>query len=249
MKLNPASEEEVVKDRAKKRRTELLQTVAPLPMASGAPPSATPSRLLRLAFFLKPVAILPDPQQPHTVGSVRFEKTQLVGEAGRQEGQGTGHYVTLPASLVLRSIGYQSHPVEGVAFDGRRQVVPSRQGRVLKATPSHKDEAVEVDAGLYVSGWLKRGPSGIIGTNITDAQETVDAIAQDLQAGKLAVPYPTTEGNSDLAALLRARHVRFVDEAGWKRIDAHELQRGMELGKARCKVTSIPEMLNIAGIH
>jgi ferredoxin/flavodoxin---NADP+ reductase len=134
-----------------------------------APPGA--GRTLRVRFWLRPVEILPS--SSGTVSSLRLERTRLTS-AGVFEG--TGETELLDAQLVLRSVGYQSVPLTGVPFDPRSHTVPNAGGRVLGPTG-------EPLPGEYVAGWLKRGPTGVIGTNKADATETVRALLADLAGG------------------------------------------------------------------
>ena len=130
-----------------------------------------PGRKLRLRFWLRPVEIQESPSG--TTGALRLERTHLTAE-GKFEG--TGEYETLDAQMVLRSVGYQSVPLPGVPFDAATHTVPNAAGRVLSASG-------EPLPGEYVAGWLKRGPTGVIGTNKADAAETVQALLADLAGG------------------------------------------------------------------
>jgi ferredoxin/flavodoxin---NADP+ reductase len=136
---------------------------------NGAP--AGTGRKLRLRFWLRPAEI--QESSSRTVAGLRLERTRL-SESGVFEG--TGEFETLDAQLVLRSVGYQSVPLPGVPFDERTHTVPNLSGRVLSETG-------EPLPGEYVVGWLKRGPTGVIGTNKADAAETVQALLADLAGG------------------------------------------------------------------
>src|SRR6516162_3525817 len=142
------------------------------PGGPGAPDAwSGPGRRLRLRFWLRPVEILQSSSR--TVSGLRLERTRLTSDGVFE---GTGEIETLDAQLVLRSVGYQSVPLPGVPFDSRASVVPNAQGRVLgeDGTPL---------PGEYVAGWLKRGPTGVIGTNKSDAAETVRCLLEDLAGG------------------------------------------------------------------
>jgi ferredoxin--NADP+ reductase len=134
------------------------------------PAGATP-RKLRLRFWLRPVEI--EKSADGAVGGLRLERTRLT-ESG--EFEGTGEFETLDVQMVLRSVGYQSVPLPGVPFDRKSHTVPNAAGRVLSETG-------EPLPGEYVAGWLKRGPTGVIGTNKADAAETVQALLADLAGG------------------------------------------------------------------
>jgi ferredoxin--NADP+ reductase len=134
-------------------------------------PADVPGRKLRVRFWLRPAEI--QESSSRTVAGLRLERTRL-SESGVFEG--TGEFETLDAQLVLRSVGYQSVPLAGVPFDARAHTVPNASGRVLSETG-------EPLPGEYVAGWLKRGPTGVIGTNKADAAETVQALLADLAGG------------------------------------------------------------------
>jgi len=150
--------------------------------APTAAPDANPARKLRLRFWLRPVEI--EKSADGTVGGIRLERTRLT-ESG--EFEGTGEFETIDVQMVLRSVGYQSVPLPGVPFDTRTHTVPNAAGRVLSETG-------EPLPGEYVAGWLKRGPTGVIGTNKADAAETVQSLLADLAGGpapgETALPRP-----------------------------------------------------------
>lgn len=142
-----------------------------------------------------------------------------------------GQLETIPCQLVLVSIGYRSLPVEGAPFDAKRGVIPNKEGRVLQGTsPQAPGADVDaVDPGLYVCGWLKRGPTGIIGTNALDADETVASICADVTAG--GVGRGDVRGAEGLRALLRGKGVQAVDFPGWLCVDEAEVAAGKAAGK------------------
>jgi ferredoxin/flavodoxin---NADP+ reductase len=124
-----------------------------------------------------------------------------------------------------------------VPFDERRWVLPNDRGRVLT---SDGDPL----AGVYAVGWIKRGPTGILGTNKRDAEETVSSLAEDLRAG--ALPQPPNPGREQIDALLAERKPDLVDVQGWRAIDAHELERGRSEQRPRVKLASRDELLAAA---
>jgi ferredoxin--NADP+ reductase len=134
---------------------------------------------------------------------------------------------------VIRSVGYRGVGIAGLPFDSKRNVIPSSAGRVT-------DLAGEPQPGLYTSGWIKRGPSGLIGTNKACSKETVDLLLRDLEALRARVPA------LDVPALLVSRGVRVVSFADYQRIDAAEKARGAERGKVRDKLEHVPDMLAAA---
>jgi ferredoxin/flavodoxin---NADP+ reductase len=189
-------------------------------------------RRLTLRFWLRPVEILGDSR----VSGLVLERTRLDGD-GRFTG--TGEQETLPAGLVLRSVGYQSVPLAGVPFDEKAAVVPNVGGRVIGPDG-------EPLPGEYVAGWLKRGPTGVIGTNKSDAAQTVRALLEDLAGGpgpgEAELPragllrYPDADGvavqdGSPLAGLLAQRGIRPVRYDDWLRIEAAEAALGESLGR------------------
>ncbi len=181
-----ASMDELAKDRGKKRQWDILKAVPrtsydDMLRASTGDVKGSVDRLVLLSYYWNPVRFEPAPDQPNAVGSVVLERTRLTGAAGAQKTVGTGELLTIPTRFVLKSIGYEPQPIVGVPFDAARRVVPSAGGRVLSAA----DSATPVP-GLFVTGWLKRGPTGIIGSNIADAQETVDSIVQDASSNRLS---------------------------------------------------------------
>jgi len=247
----PASLAEAAASRARARMDALLGE------AAAAPPRSPPaSRELHARFLLAPTALLPAAGAgagaggaPPRVGAVQFAVTRLEGAADAQRAVPTGETATLAADLVLRSVGYSSTPLHGVPFDDRRKVVHNERGRVL-AEPADGGAPLP---GLYVSGWLKRGPTGIIGTNIPDAKETVAAIVEDAAAGRLRARAGAAAGGGSalpqLRALLAARGGsadETVDWDGFCRIDAAEVARGAAVGKPREKFVALADMLQAA---
>ena len=194
---------------------------------------AGPGRSLRVRFWLRPVEILPS--SSGTVGGICLERTRLSADGVLE---GTGEIERVDAQLVLRSVGYQSVPLPGVPFDARSCTVPNAGGRVL-------DEAGQPLPGEYVAGWLKRGPTGVIGTNKADAAETVRALLADLAGGPgdgdaplprpglLRFPEAAGEpnGESPLAKVLAARGVQPVSYDEWLRIENAEAELAKSLGR------------------
>jgi ferredoxin--NADP+ reductase len=169
--------------------------------------------------------------------------------------QPTDERETIPAGLAFRAIGYRGIPLPGVPFDERSAVIPNSAGRVLDP-----DSGAPLP-GEYVVGWIKRGPSGVIGTNKKDAQETVDALLADLApsgggsengAGAAtqehggAAHVPSTPDADAVEALLRSRQPELVTYSGWEAIDRHERALGEPAGRPRVKLTRIDELLQVA---
>ena len=230
LELGPASAAAAAADVTTAKNVEVLNAFA-------AQPRQGKRRTVALRFQLQPAAVLGEEGR---VTGVRFERTRLEGEPGGYvSAVPTGEHETLPAQLVLKSVGYTGVPLPGVPFDERRGVVPNDRGRVLDAPGG------EPLPGLYVAGWIKRGASGVIGTNKADAMETVASLLEDLAAGV----HGHAGDASDLApvavdALLSARGVRPFDAEDWFALDAAEVAAGEAAGRPRVKAVRRDEMLS-----
>ena len=187
------------------------------------------SRRYHLEFCLSPIEIRGDGR----VQQVVFRKNRLAGEPFNQWSEGTEETITLDCDIFFRSVGYRGTALPGVPFDEKKGIFPNRQGRIVDG-----DEALP---GMYVAGWIKRGPSGIIGTNKPDSQATVEVLLEDVPSLS-----PCAEPNSDsVRKLLAERGVRVVSFADWQKIDAAEIAAGERVGKPREKLTTIAEMLAV----
>jgi NADPH-dependent glutamate synthase beta subunit-like oxidoreductase len=160
----------------------------------------------------------------------------LDGGPGTQRARGTGEYEVLPANLALVSIGYKGTALRGTEpwFDNGRGSMRNEGGRVEAGT--------SIAGGLYTAGWLKRGPSGIIGTNIADAKETVSTIMADvatLEPRQRNIVY-------DLQSLLQERNVQFVDWEGYLRIEKEEYRRRRSESQPREKIVALDDLLDSA---
>ena len=203
-------------------------------------PHGHPKRVV-LRFLLSPTALLED-GDGH-LAAVELARNELVASAdGRLRAQATGESETIEAGLVFRAIGYRGIPLPSVPFDEGSGVIPNDGGRVRDA------ETGEQLPGEYVVGWIKRGPSGVIGTNKKDAQETVDAMLADLAASNGHAPphRPSTPNGNAVEELLRSRQPQIVTYEGWEAIDRHERSLGEAAGRPRVKLTSIEQMLSVA---
>jgi ferredoxin--NADP+ reductase len=181
-------------------------------------------------FLLSPVEL----QGNGHVERVVFERNRLAGAPHEQSARGTGERVEIAAGLVFRSIGYRGVAIPGVPFDERQGIFPTNQSRIV-------DQSGAVIPGLYASGWIKRGPTGIIGTNKPDSVATVASLLADLPTLN-AGPKPGAEG---LTSLLSGTGPRVVSYDDWLMIDQAEISRGMPKGKPREKFTRIDEMLDV----
>jgi ferredoxin--NADP+ reductase len=190
-------------------------------------------RRIVLRFLVSPLELL---------GEARVEGIRICRNELRDEGTGlracsTDTVEELGCGIVFRSIGYRGTPVQGLPFDESRGTVPHEAGRILD------DQGAQL-RGDYVVGWIKRGPTGIIGTNKRDAQETVDELFEDLYAGRLNEP--ADPSRDSLEELLAERAPEHVTYAGWEAIDAAEKAAGEPHGRPRVKLTRTEELLDAA---
>jgi NADPH-dependent glutamate synthase beta subunit-like oxidoreductase len=212
--------ESLKKDRARRRLLDLL--------AQGAQKSIkldSETKQLTFSFLKSPREIRFDPSTQSVNGLV-LEKNQLDEKASAV---GTGKLETLSTGLLVKSIGYSSQNYEGIPWDSRRSVVPNNMGRVQE--------------GLYVAGWLKRGPTGTIATTLLDAVETGDSVLKDLDNLSNRVD---PKESSSFEAFLQNQSGNLVNYQGWKRIEDYELQSGIQSGKSQEKVCDVPKMISIA---
>ena len=209
-----------------------LDTADPLP-----PPPADAEaapRAIRVQFQRVPVGFVGDASGG--LEAVQLSRTALEGPASAQQAATAvpGSEYDLPCGLALRAVGYRSSPMEGAPFDSRQGIVPT--------TPGGR---VDGSDGLYAAGWLKRGPSGVILTNVSDAAETAMSVLADHAAGKLgAAAAGGGGGGPAIRAILDEQTAPVLDFQAWMRIDALEKERGAAMGKVREKLVSIDEMLN-----
>ncbi|PQQ04787.1 hypothetical protein Pyn_23542 [Prunus yedoensis var. nudiflora] len=234
----PEDEDEMRNNRIRKRVYELLSKAA---TTRASHPSSDP-RELHFVFFRKPDKFLESNERSGHVSGVRLEKTKLVGDRpGERMAAGTGQFEGLGCGIVLKSIGYKSIPVDGLPFDHRKGVVPNVRGRVLSDTSG---DPMLLEKGLYVCGWLKRGPTGIIATNLYCAEETVASISEDLKQGVLASS--SSSGREGLLQLLDSRNVRVIPFDGWEKIDSEERRLGSLRNKPREKLATWEELQKVA---
>src|SRR3954469_5138462 len=190
-------------------------------------------RRIVLRFLTSPLALLGD---EHVEG-IRICRNELRDEGGGLRACTTETIEEIPCGIVFRSIGYRGTPLEGLPFDEAAGTIPHDGGRIL-------DDDGGPLRGDYVVGWIKRGPTGIIGTNKRDAQETVDTLLADLDAGLLNEP--ADPGRESLEALLAERAPEHVTYSGWEAIDSAEKAAGEPHGRPRVKLTSTEELLDAA---
>ncbi|MDX2136604.1 MAG: FAD-dependent oxidoreductase [Chloroflexota bacterium] len=190
------------------------------------------SRRIIMRFLVSPVEL---------IGTERVEAIKLVrnvlvqADDGSLRARATDETETIPVGLVFRSIGYKGVALPGVPFDDRAGVIPNMQGRVID--PQTKAAV----PGLYAVGWIKRGPSGVIGTNKQDAVETVERLLEDARTGQLLAPVQSER--AAIEALLHTRGVNYDTYADWQALDALEQANGQALGRPRLKFSRVDEML------
>ncbi|PPF21904.1 FAD-dependent oxidoreductase [Rathayibacter sp. AY1A7] len=188
------------------------------------------SRRLHLHFWAKPLEFVDDGSG--RVGAIRYERTEPDGEGGVR---GTGEIREVPVQAVYRAVGYFGSPLDGLPFDEMRGVIPNREGQVLD------DEDQQVH-GVYATGWIKRGPVGLIGHTKSDAMETVAHVVND-QASWWTPEHPE---EAAVVALLEERDIAYTDLDGWHRLDEHEMALGEPEGRARVKVVPREDMIAIS---
>ncbi|GAA2532229.1 FAD-dependent oxidoreductase [Microbacterium mitrae] len=189
------------------------------------------SRRLHLHFYAKPIEVKTD--ENGRVSGFVYERTRPDGEGGVV---GTGELREVPIQQLYRAIGYFGSPLEGVPFDKKHGVIPNHEGQVLR-----KDSNERVP-GLYATGWIKRGPVGLIGHTKSDAMETVRHLIND-QGSWWHPEHPEEEA---VTALLESRGVQWTDLDGWHRLDAHEVSLGEPHERARVKVVPREEMVSVS---
>ena len=227
------SVEEMKIERRKRRVDDLLQNVA-----HQSDEVEQCSRNISFRFFLTPLELIPSDIDKNRIGSVKFGQTRLDGGIGSQYAVLEDSVTeVMPCDLLISSLGYESISIEGVPFDHRKKVIPNIRGRVVKDN--------EINAGMYCSGWVKRGPRGIVGTNIADAQETVQSVLEDIQRRDIFHGNKRKEGSEFLRR--EGMLSKAVDWDGYLKINAYEKTNGAMLrGRERQKITSIDKMLAIA---
>ncbi|MFF2847880.1 FAD-dependent oxidoreductase [Streptomyces sp. NPDC058001] len=197
-------------------------------------PARGHTRRIRLRFFLRPVALVEDAGR---VGAVRFERTAPDGQGGVT---GTERYEDIPAQLVLRSVGYRGVPLAGLPFDARLGTVPHRAGRVVRGPEGAAAADMSVSPGEYVAGWIKRGPTGVIGTNRPCAKETALSLLADAPALLARGPLP------DPLDAMREAGLRPVEWTGWRAIERAEAELGASLGRGVVKLPDWDALMTAA---
>jgi ferredoxin--NADP+ reductase len=228
LRLDAVSRAELEEDRTARSNLNYLQDYA-------ARTRHTAARRIILRFLASPVELV---GAGGRLTALTVERNELVVDPyGALRSKGTGQLETIPAGLVLRSIGYRTVPIEGVPFDHATSTINNVAGQVVHPSTG------EVVPGEYVVGWAKRGPTGLIGNNKPDSAATVEAMLADL---------PRLKGRGDdegdppaIEALLRERGVDYVTYQDWRALDRHEVAAGRDQGRPRVKVTTVPEMMAV----
>jgi ferredoxin--NADP+ reductase len=231
VELDPASRAFLESDEADKTTRVNVETLTEF---SRREPEGKKQRIV-LRFLASPIEVKGDGK----VESIVIGRNELVEENGRLVAKDTGEREELACGLVLRSVGYTGIPIQGVPFDEKRGLILNEGGRVLDSHDSgHK-------VGHYTAGWIKRGPSGVIGTNKKDALETVQHLLADVASDALLDPAnPAPEA---IEQLLAEKNVRYVSFEDWQAIDEAEVGRGEPHGRPRVKFVRVDEMLDTVG--
>lgn len=223
---NTLAELETNKDQSTVNKIEILKSFCD-------PAGHVKKRQLHIRFLVSPVEILGEDGK---VKGVKLVKNELYkDDNGEIRSRATGEYEELKAGLVFRSIGYQGVPLPGVPFHERWGVIHNDKGRVTA------EESGGHIRGLYATGWIKRGPTGVIGTNKQDSGETVKCIVEDVTAG--LVHEPENPDRDSLEMLVRDVQPDYVTYEDWLRLDRLEIEKGKAHGRPRLKYTSVEEIL------
>ncbi len=214
------------RDRTELRKVEILQELAARPL------TGKPKKLF-LRFLVSPVELIGT--DGHVAGMRLVHNVLVATAAGSLSAKPTDRFEDLAVGLVFRSVGYRGVPLPGVPFHEQWGVILNEKGRVLD--PATKQPV----AGLYAAGWIKRGPTGVIGTNKPDAAETVQQMLADAAAAKTFTPNEATAAAAE--ALLRERQPQLITFKNWQRLNELEVERGRAAGRPRVKFTKVEEML------
>jgi ferredoxin--NADP+ reductase len=218
-------------DRATQKKVDLLQAYA------RRAPTGKRRRLI-LRFLVSPVELLDD--GAGAVGGMRLVRNKLYAtDTGTLQPKPTGEFEDLPVGLVFRSVGYKGVALPGVPFNDKWGVILNEKGRVLD--PERKQPVV----GEYTAGWIKRGPTGVIGTNKPDAAETVACMMEDLAADRYL--RPSAPAREAAERLIRTRQPRCFSYEDWLKLNEVEVRRGKETGRPRVKFTRTEDMLAVLG--
>ena len=214
-------------DRATTKKVDILQSFA------ARPPGGKPRRLV-IRFLVSPVELIGN--AAGEVTGIKLVRNELYETpTGTLQPRATEQFEVLPVGLVFRSVGYKGVPLPGVPFNDKWGVILNEKGRVLD--PVSKQPVV----GEYTGGWIKRGPSGVIGTNKPDAAETVACMVEDL--GRGAILHPVAPRAAAADELVRSRQPQCVSYDDWRHLDRIEIARGEASGRPRVKFTRLDDIL------
>ncbi len=214
-------------DRNIQRKLEILNEMA------GTRTSGKSKKLV-LRFLVSPVELIDD--GAGSVGSLKLVKNELyLNDKGVIRPRATDQFEILKAGLVFRSVGYQGLPLAGIPFNKDWHLILNEKGRVCDETSR------QPLTGEYTAGWIKRGPSGVIGTNKADAVETAECMLEDLATGNTLSPDQSSP--EAIVNLLKDRQPHYFTYADWQKLDALELKNGEALGRPRLKFTDIDAMV------
>jgi len=217
-------------DRQTQMKVELLQSYAE-------PKSEPKDKRVIVRFLLSPTELVDDGSGK--VGGAKFVKNELfVSNDGSLRPRPTDNTEEASMGLVFRSVGYRGVELPGVPFREDWGTIPNKDGRVLTAP-----DGVPV-TGLYTAGWIKRGPSGVIGTNRPCSVETANAMMADKEAGKAFEP--DQPDPDSVVKLLESKGIQYLDFAGWQKVDQAEIERGQAVGRPRLKICDAEEMLEVS---
>jgi ferredoxin--NADP+ reductase len=189
------------------------------------------SRRLHLHFYAKPLEIVSDGEG--NVAALRYERTEPDGEGGVR---GTGEIRDVPVQALYRAVGYFGSPLDGIPFDRKHGVIPNHEGQVLRKGDNERMY------GVYATGWIKRGPVGLIGHTKSDAMETIKHVIND-QGNWWSPSDPSEES---VVTLLESRSVEYTNLDGWHNLDEHEQGLGAKRGRPRVKVVPRDEMVRVS---
>ncbi len=222
LELDEASQAELASSgRQTEQNLEILRTLSTRSL------TGKPKRL-HLVFCASPTELLGQ----DSLEAVQLVRNRLEAANGRTRAVATEEAFELSAQLLFRAVGYRGVPLPDVVFDEKTATIPHEKGKVLNPENNQRE---------YVAGWIKRGPSGVVGTNKPCAVESVQTMLQTFQEQGWS-----PQGAPDIVALLQQRNLAFVSFDDWKRIDAHEVEAGVPLGRPRVKLTDPEDLLRVA---
>ncbi len=188
----------------------------------------TPNKTIHILFYSSPIEIFEGNKK---IKKVKFIKNRLEGIAGAQKAIPTEETFEINCNLLFRSIGYRGVPFKGLPFDDRKGIIPNQDGQVVG------NDNLQID-NVFVTGWIKRGPSGVIGTNRSDSIETVTTCLKYIDNTNI-------QNNTAIETILSEKNIKFITYSDWKQIDEYEIKQGEKVGKPREKLTSITKIMEV----